>query len=1140
MPHAEFVHLRTHSAYSLSEGAIKPDKIALLARDAGMPAAAITDTGNLFGALEFSQYCAAKGVQPVIGCQVALARSDNPRLAADPLVLLAQNPAGLANLQRLSSIGFLETDPSLKPQLALDRIAARAEGLLLLTGGTTGPIGRLLAEGQKPEAERLLATLTEAFPDTTVVELHRHNLATDRAIEPGMIALADARGLPLVATNDCYFAKPEMHEAHDALLCIAEGRLLSERDRRRVTPEHWFKPAAVMRELFADLPEACDNTLALARRCAVMAESRKPLLPVCPKVRPGASEEETVRAMAIEGLDRRMDARGADQATRTKYRQRLDYELDVIAKMGFSGYFLIVADFIQWSKAQGIPVGPGRGSGAGSVAAWALTITDLDPLQFNLLFERFLNPERISMPDFDIDFCQEGRDRVIDYVRNEYGGDRVAQIITFGKLQARAAVRDVGRVLGMSFGHVNKVAELIPNNPAKPVTLQQAVDGEPRLQALRADDEAIARLLEIALQIEGLYRHASTHAAGVVIGDRPLVELVPLYRDPKSDFLVTQYSMKHVEQAGLVKFDFLGLTTLTILRRAEGFLKGLGISVDLDRLPLDDKRTYDMLARGDAGGVFQMEGQGMRDTLRQMRPDRFEDLIAAVALYRPGPMANIPDYNRRKHGETWEAPHPMIHDILAETYGIMVYQEQVMQIAQTMAGYSLGGADLLRRAMGKKIQAEMEAQRETFTTGAIGRGIDPAKAKEVFDLMAKFADYGFNKSHAAAYALVAYQTAWLKANHPEVFLAACMSLAVNNTDRLAALKQEAERSGIRILPPDINRSAADFSVERTEDGKLAIRYALSAVKKVGFSAMQSVEVSRADRPFADVTDFATRVDPRQLNRMQLENLIRAGAFDRLEWNRARLFAAAETMLRRAQSDQEEKASGQIGLFGGVSSKPESLRLPDMPDWPPLERLAYEAEAIGFHLTAHPLDAYAQALRRLGVTSTSQLEARAQAGISRVKLAGTVIAAKERITRTGSRMAWIRLSDAGGSTEVTFFSEILSRSRDVLVQGSNVLVTADLKVEGEALRVTASDVVLLDQAAASAGASIRIWLRETAAIPHIRDLLGRESGGRGRIILIPRLDTDQTVEIALPGGYTVTPRLAQALKILPGVEQIEEV
>jgi DNA polymerase III subunit alpha len=1140
MPHADFVHLRTHSAYSLSEGAIRPDKIVALAKAAGMPAAAITDTGNLFGALEFSQYCAGKGIQPIIGCQIALARTDNPRLPPDPIVLLAQDATGMANLQRLSSFGFLDTDPTLKPQLPFARIAEHAAGLLLLTGGTTGPIGRLLAEGQKPEAERLLDAMGEAFAGRTIQELHRHSLPVEAAIEPALIGLADARAIPLAATNDCYFATPDMHEAHDALLCIAEGRTLSEQDRRRVTPEHWFKPAANMRTLFADLPEACDNTLAIARRCAVMAESRKPLLPVCPKVRPGASEEETVRAMAIEGLELRMNAAGADAATREIYRTRLDYELSVIASMGFSGYFLIVADFIQWSKAQGIPVGPGRGSGAGSVAAWALTITDLDPLRFNLLFERFLNPERVSMPDFDIDFCQEGRDRVIDYVRNEYGGDRVAQIITFGKLQARAAVRDVGRVLGMSFGHVNKVAELIPNNPAKPVTLQQAVDGEPRLQALRDDDEAISRLLEIALRVEGLYRHASTHAAGVVIGDRPLVELVPLYRDPKSDFLVTQYSMKHVEQAGLVKFDFLGLTTLTILRRAENFLKGLGVEVDLDRLPLDDKKTFEMLQRGDAGGVFQMEGQGMRDTLRQMRPDRFEDLIAAVALYRPGPMANIPDYCRRKHGEKWDAPHPVIHDILAETYGIMVYQEQVMQIAQTMAGYSLGSADLLRRAMGKKIASEMEAQRNIFTEGAIKRGINPAKATEVFDLMAKFADYGFNKSHAAAYALVAYQTAWLKANHPEVFIAACMSLAVNNTDRLAALKQEAERSTIKILPPDINRSAADFSVERTDDGRLAIRYALAGVKKVGFTAMESVVATRAGNPFTDVTDFATRVDPRQINRVQIENLVRGGAFDTLEKNRARVFAGAETILRRAQADQEEKASGQIGLFGAISNKPEPLRLPDVPDWPPLERLAFEAEAVGFHLTAHPLDAYGPALKRLSVTQSIHVESRAAAGISRVKIAGTVVATKERITRTGSRMAWVRVSDAAGSVEVTCFSEVLNRSREILASGSNVLITADLKTEGEAVRVTAMDITPLDQAAASAGACIRVWLRETAAVPHIREVLGRESGGRGRVTLVPRIGGEQDVEIALPGGYNVTPRLAQALKSLPGVDQVEEV
>ena len=626
----------------------------------------------------------------------------------------------------------------------------------------------------------------------------------------------------------------------------------------------------------------------------------------------------------------------------------------------------------------------------------------------------------------------------------------------------------------------------------------------------------------------------------MVIGDRPLVELVPLYRDPKSDFLVTQYSMKHVEQAGLVKFDFLGLTTLTILRRAENYLKGLGITVDLDRLPLDDKRTFEMLQKGDAGGVFQLEGQGMRDTLRQMRPDRFEDLIAAVALYRPGPMANIPDYCRRKHGEKWDAPHPVIHDILSETYGIMVYQEQVMQIAQTMAGYSLGSADLLRRAMGKKIASEMEAQRNIFTEGAIKNGINPAKATEVFDLMAKFADYGCNKSHAAAYALVAYQTAWLKANHPEVFLAACMSLAINNTDRLAALKQEAERGSIKILPPDINRSGADFSVERMEDGRLAIRYALAAVKKVGFSAMECVVAARGDTDFTDVTDFATRVDSRQINKMQIENLVRGGAFDRLDKNRARLFAGAETILRRAQADREEKESGQIGLFGGATSKPEALRLPDVPDWPPLERLAFEAEAVGFHLTAHPLDAYAQALKRMGVTQSVHVESRAAAGVSRVKIAGTVVATKERITRTGSRMAWVRISDAAGSVEVTCFSEVLNRSREIMASGCNVLVSAELKTEGEAVRVTATDVVPLDQAAASAGASIRIWLRETGAVPHIRDILGRESGGRGRVSLVPRIGSDQDVEIALPGGYNVTPRLAQALKALPGVDQVEEV
>jgi DNA polymerase-3 subunit alpha len=1129
-----FVHLRVHSAYSLSEGAIKPEKIAAIARELGMPAVAITDTANLFGALEFSQYCVNKGVQPIIGCQIALHRGE--RLAGDPIVLLAQTGTGWTNLQKLSSLGFLTSDPA-APVLDFDSIAEKSEGLFLLTGGTRGPIARLLAEGREQEASHLLSRIKEAFPGRTAIELHRHFTPTEKAIEPGLITLAEKHALPLVATNECFFASPAMYEAHDALLCIAEGRVLSEADRRRVTPEHYFKSAAQMRALFADLPDACDNTLAIAQTCAAMAETRKPLLPVCPKVRPGTTEEQTLREMAKEGLARRLQNLAVTQEQKQRYEDRLDYELGVIARMGFPGYFLIVADFIQWAKSQNIPVGPGRGSGAGSVAAWALTITDLDPLQFDLLFERFLNPERISMPDFDIDFCQTRRDEVIAYVRREYGEDRVAQIITFGKLQARAAVRDVGRVLGMPYGQVNKVADLIPNNPAKPVTLKEAVDGEKRLQDMRDTDDSIRRLLEIALQLEGLYRHASTHAAGVVIGDRTLTDLVPMYRDPREGTLVTQYNLKWVEQAGLVKFDFLGLTTLTILQRAVEYLHELNIAVDLEKIPLDDPATYAMLSRGDAGGVFQFESAGMRDVLRQMRPDRLEDLIAAVALYRPGPMANIPAYCQRKHGEPWAPPHEELRDILSETYGIMVYQEQVMQIAQRMGGYSLGAADLLRRAMGKKIRAEMETQRQIFTSGATARGIPEAKAAEVFELMAKFADYGFNKSHAAAYALVSYQTAWMKANHPVPFLAACMSLAMGNTDKLGALRQEAERMGIRVLPPSINASAADFAVERQPDGSLAIRYALAAIKKIGFAAMQSVEQTRGKQPFKDIADFAARIDARQISKMQLENLARAGAFDTLDPNRARLSAGAETIFRRAQAEAEQAASGQIALFGAKTT--ESLRLPDIPDWPDMERLAFEAEAIGFHLTAHPLDGFATLLRRLGAVPTNALQSRAEAGAARVKIAGCIAGIKERSTKDNKRMAWVTLSDAAGSCEVTFFSDILTpQTREYLTAGTQVLVTATIRLEGEALRITAQDVTSLERAAVEAGAGLRIWLKRTEAVPHIRNLLTREGKGRGRITLLPMLDI-QEVEIALPGGFAVTPKLRQALKLIPGVERIDE-
>jgi DNA polymerase-3 subunit alpha len=1147
-----FVHLHVHSSYSLAEGAIKADKLAVLARDAAMPAVALTDTANLFGALEFSQACAGKGVQPIMGCQLWLGREhleerggagggDPERNAPDPVVALAMDAQGLDNLQRLSSRSFLGSDPSGRPCVKLDTLREHAAGLFLLTGGTLGPVSRLLTEGRRDAAAQLLAALREAFPDRLAVELHRHGLDVERAIEPALLALADELALPLVAANDVYFAKPEMHEAHDALLCIAESRLLAEPDRRRVTPEHWFKPANAMRALFADLPDACDNTLAIARRCAVMTEARKPVLPICPKVQPGMTEAETVRDMARRGLAARMDAAGIEPAAREPYEKRLDYELGVIESMGFAGYFLIVADFIQWAKAHDIPVGPGRGSGAGSVAAWALTITDLDPMRFGLLFERFLNPERVSMPDFDIDFCQDRRDEVIRYVRGEYGADRVAQIITFGKLQAKAVVRDVGRVLGMPYGQVDRIASLIPFIPANPVTLSQAIEGEPRLQQMQREDETVARLLDISLQLEGMYRNASTHAAGVVIGRVPLIDVVPLYRDPRSDMLITQYSMKYVEQASLVKFDFLGLKTLTVIQQALAILKSQGHDVDIAGIPLDDEKTYEMLRKGDAAGVFQFESQGMRDCLRQMKVDRFEDLVAAVALYRPGPMANIPTYCARKHGEPWESPHPAIHHILEETNGIMVYQEQVMQIAQELAGYSLGGADLLRRAMGKKIRAEMEKQRLIFVEGATQRGIPAAKAGEIFDLMERFADYGFNKSHAAAYALVSYQTAWLKANHAVAFLAASMTLDMDKTEKLASHMQEATRLGIAVLPPDINKSGAEFLTECAEDGSAAIRFALAAVKRVGAQAMQDMVAARdAGGPFSCIADFAARVDPKLLNKMQIENLAKAGAFDQLEPNRARLVAGAEVVLRRAQATAEDRASSQIGLFGGENAKPEPLRLPAVPEWPQLEKLAFEAEAVGFHLSAHPLDTYAAVLKRLGVVPSAEIASRARAGGVRLKLAGTVVASKERNTRTGSRMAWVTLSDSAGTYEVTLFSEVLSSARPLLEEGTAVLVTAEARLENEALRLTANGFESLERAAQDVGQGIRLWLENTAAVEHIRALLTREGKGKGRVVLVARTGQGQEVELALPGSFAVSPKLMQAMKVVPGVADVEPV
>ena len=1149
MSHADFIHLRNHSAYSLSQGALRLKELVKLCEKHRMPAVAVTDSGNLFGVLEFAGAAKDAGVQPIVGCLLPVTRMDQasgPGALTPPpdlLPLLAQDQQGYLNLLKLVSMAYLESDPQLPPQVSLAQVAERAQGILALTGGPPGALNRLLAEGQRPAAEAWLARLQEVFPGRLYVELQRHGLPKETAVEPALLDLAYARELPLVATNDCHFATADLYEAHDALLCIAHGTTMGDGERPRLTPHHRFKTAAEMRALFADLPEACDNTLVIARRCAFFPEKVKPILPAYPTAA-GRGEPDELRAMSEKGLELRLEnevykpgqSESEREAAAKPYRERLAFELDVIIQMGFPGYFLIVADFIQWAKAQGIPVGPGRGSGAGSVVAWALTITDLDPLRWGLLFERFLNPERVSMPDFDIDFCQDRRDEVICYVQRKYGRDRVAQIITFGKLQARAALRDVGRVLQMPYGYIDKICKLVPMNPANPVTLQQAIDGEPQLQAFRETDPDVARLMDIALKLEGLYRHASTHAAGVVIGNRPLEELIPLYRDPRSDMPVTQFSMKYVEDAGLVKFDFLGLKTLTVLAEAEKLIRRTEPKFDIARIPLDDKASYDMLGRAETVGVFQLESTGMKQAVRDLKPDVLEDIIALVALYRPGPMANIPAFINRKHGrEQPDYLHPSLEGILKETYGVMIYQEQVMQIAQVLSGYSLGGADLLRRAMGKKIKSEMDAQKATFIKGAVDRGVPAAQAEMIFDQVEKFAGYGFNKSHAAAYALVAYQTAYLKANHPVAFFAASMTLDLGNTDKLNVFRQELSRLGIKLLPPDINKSEAVFSVEEQKEGGFAIRYALAALKGVGRAAMEGlVAERRAKGPFKSLADFAGRVDPKQANKRIIESLAAAGAFDSLLPNRRQVSEAAETVLRHAAAAMESRTSQQVSLFGDSGGEAPRIQLPQVPDWSPLERLQHEFDAVGFYLSAHPLDGYQQSLARIGAVKQSDLARLAAMQPGRQKVAGIVLSKRERTAKNGSRFAFVELSDQSGVFEVVVFSELLARTRELLEAGKPLLAAVDARPDGDGYRLMAQSFDALEEAAAQAARGLKIFASSGEVLPRLKAILAQEQRGKGRVAIVLDLENNEELEFELAETYRLAPATRQAIKGLAGL------
>ncbi len=1140
-----FIHLRTHTEHSLLEGAVPVKKLVGLCTAQNMPAVAVTDTNNMFAALEFSVTAMGAGVQPIVGCQIAVAHDpaqpgEKPRLPA-PIVLLAQDEQGYMNLMRLNTLLYIEgsmTGSANLPQVTLDELAEHAEGLICLTGGPEGPLGRFHATGQQAKARAILERLTTIYPTRLYVELQRHPgpggalSETESLAERGAIDLAYELGLPIVATNDVYFPKTEMYEAHDALICIAEGAYVDQQQpRRRLTPQHYFKSEAEMCALFADLPEALENTVEIAKRCAYAAQKRKPILPKF-----ADDEVNELRREANQGLQARLKVI-SHSATPQEYQDRLDFELSIIEKMGFPGYFLIVADFIKWAKDHNIPVGPGRGSGAGSLVAYALTITDLDPLRYALLFERFLNPERVSMPDFDIDFCMDRREEVITYVQQKYGRDKVAQIITFGALLSKAAVRDVGRVLQISYTHVDKLSKMIPVEGVKPVSITKALADEPRLREA-AKEEVVGRLLDYAAKLEGLYRNASTHAAGVVIGDRPLDQLVPLYRDPRSDMPATQFNMKWVEAAGLVKFDFLGLKTLTVIQNAMDLLALRGISFDINLIPLDDKPSYDLYAAAKTVAVFQVESSGMMDALRRMKPTCIEDIVALVALYRPGPMENIPAYCEVKNGlKDLESIHPTIDHILAETQGIIVYQEQVMQIAQVMGGYSLGGADLLRRAMGKKIAEEMAKERPKFIEGCkVTHSIDPKKAGEVFDLLEKFANYGFNKSHAAAYAVVSYQTAYLKANYPAEFMAAVMNCDIHLTDKLAVYKREVDKLSLKTVAPCVNASLATFTVRDN-----AIVYGLGALKNVGVDAMQLIVTARADKPFATLFDFARRVDLKRIGKRPLEMLARAGAFDQLDPNRARVFEALDPLVAYSAAIHEAAASSQVSLFGSAGTDIPEPRLPFRDDWLPVERLGQEHQAVGFYLSGHPLDDYMSALKRQKVETLAQVTARAENGPCIAKLAGSVSARQERKSARGNRFAFVQLSDPTGLYEVTCFSEVLEASRDFLEPGKNVVLTVKAELEGESLKLLAQGVAPIDAVAAQGGAQdIRVHLSRPEAVASLAALLGRVEGrNRARVTLCVTDPEGREIDIDLPDPYPITPQIKGAIKAIQGVLAVEE-
>ena len=1031
-----FNHIKIHTQYSICEGAIKIDLLKDFCKKNKIKSLGLSDTHNLSGALEFSENLSSVGTQPIIGTQILFKYKEFSGL----IPIIAKNYVGYKNIIKLSSKSYLDNSENTTPYCEIDDLVNNSDGIIVLTGSIRCLFGSLFNKGLFNEIEEILIKLKKKFEDNIYIEIQRHNDVNEKDFENFNLKISEKLELPIIASNEIYYLDKDMFEAHDALMCIGEKTYVNDLNRIKLTNQHYFKSSEEMIELFSDLPEALENNFNLPYRCSFKPNFSKPILPsISSSIK---DPNDMLRHLSIEGLKEKfklvfdIDSSFIENDEKyLKYKSRLDHEISIITQMNYAGYFLIVSDYIKWAKQNKIPVGPGRGSGAGSLVAWCLSITDIDPIKFNLIFERFLNPDRISMPDFDIDFCEEKRDLVFEYLNTKYK-DSVAHIITFGKLKARMVIRDVGRVLGLPYGFIDNICKMIPFDPSRPMTLQECINVEPRLQKLIKEDKRIDRLINLSLKLEGLNRNVATHAAGVVIADKKLTDTVPLYKDNSAELLLpsTQFDMYSAENAGLIKFDFLGLKTLTVIDKAQKLINENKTKFNIEKIDYDDQKVYELLSSGKTVGLFQLESSGMKDALINMKPNRLEDIIALVALYRPGPMSNIPIYNECKNGKrTPDYLHPKLEQILKPTYGVIIYQEQVMQIAQVLSGFTPGEADILRRAMGKKKRAELEKQKQRFVEGAYKKGISKDIAAGIFLKIEPFAEYGFNKSHAAAYAVIAYQTAFLKTYYPHEFFVASMSMELSNQKKLSEFYEELKRLNINIIRPDINKSFADFS----SDGK-NFYYALGAIKNVGYEAISNVVKERKiNGKFKNLSDFIKRVNPKDINKLQLEGLVQAGSFDGLNNNRKSLFNSIPNLILKSKNIHENRLLNQINLFEENETENENI-FENVDDWNLDRKLTKEFETLGFYISDHPLNQYKSIFKQYNITGFNDFEVNND--ILSSNIACTILKVQEKKTQKGASYGIIKFSDLSNVFELFIFSDVFELNRDKLIEGQSVMIT----------------------------------------------------------------------------------------------------